>query len=136
MIKEVTRGNTTTEAIDFVLETCCSCGIPFFMPNYFKKQKLANKGEMFYCPNGHGQYYSGKSEADKLKEQLEKLQQEKQKQEEELQNRWLDALNEKNKLEKKMKRLTNGVCPCCNRSFHNLQQHMKKQHPEVVSKDR
>lgn len=136
MIKDVTRGNTTTETIDFTLETCCACGIPFFMPTYHYKRLLANKGEAFYCPNGHSQSYVGKTEAEKLKEKLQQLETEKAKQEEELQNRWLDALNEKSKLEKKMKRLTNGVCPCCNRPFHNLQQHMKKQHPEVVSKDR
>lgn len=88
----------------------------------------------FYCHNGHSQYYSGKSEAEKLKDQLEKLKIEKQKQEEELQNRLLDALSERNKAEKQLNRLHRGVCPCCNRSFANLQQHMKKQHPDAIMK--
>ena len=59
MLKDVFRGNTTTEIIDFVMETCCDCGIPFFMPNYFKKEKLNSLGT-FHCPNGHGQPYVGK----------------------------------------------------------------------------
>lgn len=133
MIKDVVRGNTVTESVDFMLETCCSCGIPFFMPTYFYRHKLATK-ERFHCPNGHGMSYTGKTEAEKLKEQLEKLQQNQEKREEELQNRWLDALSEKQKLEKQLKRLHRGVCPCCNRSFANLQQHMKKQHPEAILK--
>lgn len=27
-------------------------------------------------------------------------------------------------------RVKNGVCPCCTRSFHNLREHMKTQHPD------
>lgn len=27
-------------------------------------------------------------------------------------------------------RVANGVCPCCNRHFENLERHMKGQHPD------
>lgn len=134
MIKEVQRGNTTAEVIDFTLETCCACGIPFFMPTYHYKRLLANKGESFYCPNGHSMSFTGPTEAQKLKEQLEKVKQEKDKQEQELQNKWLDALGEKYKLEKQLKRIHKGVCPCCNRSFQNLKRHMETKHPEIKVK--
>lgn len=30
------------------------------------------------------------------------------------------------------KRVSKGVCPCCNRSFENLKNHMESQHPEYV----
>lgn len=136
MIKEIERGNTTKEVIDFTLENCCACGIPFFMPTYHYKRLLANKGESFYCPNGHSMSYTGKTEAQKLKEQLDQLKKEKELSETEMQDKWLDALSEKQKLEKKLKRLHNGVCPCCNRSFGNLQQHIKKQHPELLKSDK
>lgn len=131
MIKEIQRGNKITEAIDFTMETCCNCGIPFFMPTYHYKRLLANKGESFYCPNGHGQHYTGKTEVEKLKEKLEALQKEKEQQHEDLQNKWLDALGEKQKLEKQLKRVHKGVCPCCNRTFVNLQKHMATKHPEI-----
>lgn len=134
-IVKIQRGEMLTEIVEMIMEECCACGTPFMIPKWMKKA-LLNSKQTFYCPNGHGQSYVGKTEAEKLKEQLQKLQEEKQKQEEVLQNRWLDALGEKNRLEKKMKRLTNGVCPCCNRTFSNLHNHMKKQHPEHVSKDR
>lgn len=134
MIKEIIRGANTSNQIDFVLETCCSCGIPFFMPTYYRKQKLENPGSLFYCPNGHGQQYTGTSEAEKLRVKLSQLEAEKKKTEEELQNRWLDALNEKNKLAKQLKRVHNGVCPCCNRSFQNLRRHIETKHPELKGK--
>lgn len=132
MIKEVTRGVKATEIIDFTLETCCNCGIPFFMPTYLQKRLIQNKGEAFYCPNGHGQHYSGLTEAQKLKLEMERLKSEQAKKEEELQNQWLDALSEKNKLEKQLKRVHRGVCPCCNRTFVDLQRHMKSKHPELL----
>lgn len=132
MIKEVMRGNTTTEAINFTLETCCACAIPFFMPTYHYKRLLANKGETFYCPNGHPMSYTGLTEAQKLKQELDKLKEEKNKENEELQNRWLDVLGEKNKLEKQLKRVHRGVCPCCNRTFSDLSNHMKVKHPELI----
>lgn len=30
-------------------------------------------------------------------------------------------------------RVKNGVCPCCNRHFENLERHMKGQHPEYAA---
>jgi hypothetical protein len=132
MIKEVERGNTHVETIGFTMEMCINCGMPFFMPTCHYKRLLANKGETFYCPNGHGQHYAGKTEAEKLKERLEQLEIEKNKREQELQDKWLDALSEKQKIENKLKRVQNGVCPCCNRSFHNLQQHIQNEHPELM----
>ena len=134
MLKEVKIGNTINEVIDFTLETCCSCSIPFFMPTYLHKRLVADKGERFFCPNGHGMTFIGKTEAEKLKEQLEKLQQEKDRQHELLQNKWLDAIGEKYKLEKQLKKVHKGICPCCNRSFQNLKNHMETKHPELVAK--
>lgn len=36
----------------------------------------------------------------------------------------------KGQLTKTKKRIANGVCPCCNRSFANLERHMAGQHPD------
>ena len=38
-----------------------------------------------------------------------------------------------NKIEKQLKRIHKGVCPCCNRSFTNLKRHMETKHPEHPS---
>lgn len=127
------RGEVLTEFVDMVLEECCACGTAFMIPKRMKTA-LLNSKNTFYCPNGHGQSYVGKTEAEKLKEKLDALQKEKEQEHETLQNRWLDALNEKNKLEKKINRIHKGVCPCCNRSFQNLKRHMGTKHPEIKQK--
>ena len=33
---------------------------------------------------------------------------------------------------KLIKRIKNGICPCCNRTFKQLAAHMKNKHPEYV----
>lgn len=133
MLTEVLRGQIQAEKIDFVMEECSNCGTPFFMPRRLQRVLINNRNS-FYCPNGHSMSYRGKADAERIKDQMEALRLEKEKELEVLQNRWLDALGEKNKLEKQLKRVHKGVCPCCNRSFVNLQQHMKTKHPEAVKK--
>lgn len=133
LIKAV-RGEVMHEQIKFTMEECCNCHVPFMMPTRMMDALRNEPGKTFYCPNGHAQHYTGKSEAQKLKEQLEREQKERAQNEERLQNELLDAWSEKSKLEKQVKRIHKGVCPCCNRSFTNLQKHMQTKHPEIVGK--
>ena len=134
MLTEVQYGkHIQGEVIDFTMHECGGCGIPFFVPSRWLDNKKNNNGS-FNCPNGCSRVFTGKTEAKKLKEELEKIKTDSTKREQQLQDRWLDALGEKNKLEKKLKRFHNGVCECCNRSFANLANHIKKQHPELLNK--
>lgn len=55
--------------ISFAQITCYKCGIPFLVPSYFKEKRI-NNHENFWCPNGHMQAFVGKTEAEKLREQL------------------------------------------------------------------
>lgn len=135
MLTQVSRGVTQHEQIEFVLEECCSCGTPFMLPKRMQKVLIENH-QRFYCPNGHGQSYCGKTEAQKLKEQLEQEKQRSAADKERLEKQWLEKHGEVVKLEKKLKRIHNGVCPCCNRTFSNLAKHMETQHPEVLGKEK
>lgn len=130
MIKTIQRGGTVTEQIDFVQEQCCKCGIPFYMPTYHRNGLINNPGQSFYCPNGHGQHYAGKTEAEKLKDELQSFKERTSKRQEELENMLLDKINENKKLSNQIKRTHAGVCPCCNRTFKQLAAHMKSKHPE------
>jgi len=41
--------------------TCCECGISFWVPTEFNQQ-LLKRQNTFYCPSGHPQSYTGKTD--------------------------------------------------------------------------
>lgn len=141
---------TQTIIITLNAETCCNCGVVFGLEAGHQK-RLRNNREWFYCPNGHAQHYTGKSEAQKLKDQLAK-------QEAEAARRARDAADAldrasarelatrdqleatqrsraalKGQLTKTKRRIGKGVCPCCNRHFANVDNHMQSQHPDYAT---
>lgn len=124
---------------------CCNCHTHFGMTRDMKSA-LVESAATFYCPAGHPQHFA-ESEATRLKRQISQLT---------ARNDQLDAAVQRareqtaaaNKREERQRRCTiaqkaaktrlknrvmNGVCPCCNRSFLNLQRHMKTQHPEAIA---
>lgn len=104
-----------------VTQSCYSCGVLFAFPADMKLV-LRDTHRTFYCPNGHQQQYIAKSEAETLRESLER---QKRITETEVAMR-LESEKEQAKLRK---RISNGVCPCCSRSFQNLRSHMRTKHP-------
>lgn len=116
-----------------ILETvnCCACGTTFAMQQTLKKARMDNGG-VFWCPNGHEQIYT-KPRCEKLKDELAEKQRE-------LTAARCEALNEKQKREateaemtRHKKRMKNGVCPCCQRSFINLKRHIATKHPQFAT---
>lgn len=125
---------TYTETLHVL--ACARCSMPFGITSDFEQRHRDNH-DTFYCPNGHPNYYSGKSESEKLKQDI--LQQQERMEYLQKANNSLHAkITEKNheiRAHKGAKtRLVNrikaGVCPCCNRSFENLRRHMANKHPE------
>jgi len=110
-------------------ETCSNCGIVFAMPvDYQRRRRKDHKS--FYCPAGHGQHYTGATEEQKLKRELERRESELTDARDRA-NRLMAERDAAAKTHRKMRtRVANGVCPCCNRSFENLRNHMKSQHAE------
>lgn len=119
---------TISYTITLATEECCSCGVIFGMPVELANRRR-NDAEWFYCPNGHRQHYS-KSEADRLREQL-------QAEQKKLANAQFEIIAAKQRTEaverekkRLQKRIKNGACPCCHRQFSQLSRHMKSKHPE------
>lgn len=122
-----------------ITETCFSCGVLFAMTEDMRNRRLEDK-KNFYCPNGHSQHYLGKTEAEKLAEKLAATEKQLeyartarkswQDQAEAAERRRVAQLGANTKLRK---RVANGVCPCCKRSFADLHRHMTGQHPDFVS---
>lgn len=111
--------------LTFSIEECCACGIRFGIPSQIQLN-LRESHKSFYCPNGHSQSYTGESQSEKLQRELKRK---------ELANVVRDKLNAQSEvatLNKKLKRVHNGTCPCCKRSFANLKAHIKTKHPELL----
>lgn len=117
------------DGIQFVTEECCSCGMPFAMTADFRRRRLNDRKD-WYCPRGHAQHYTGKSEAQKLRDQLSRT--ERRLEAESGRASLLEGQrdNLQRSYGRMRERVKNGVCPCCNRTFQNLLRHMRTKHPE------
>jgi|SRR6185369_5444046 len=60
-----------TKTITYALVECYKCSMPFYTTDYFDKRRREDH-QTFWCPAGHPQCYTGKSEAEKLRDQLNK----------------------------------------------------------------
>lgn len=124
-----------------VIEICCheNCNMKWAMPSSFVTDRKEDH-KLFYCPRGHSQYYAGKSDKEKLQDEIDKLNQrnlnlyqtisEKNHRIEQL---GYSIRSQKAAKTKILNRVKNGICPCCNRTFQNLQNHFKTKHPELLT---
>jgi len=109
---------------ELVALRCGQCGCRFGMTAFMQKRRAEDK-ETFYCPNGHPRAYV-ESEADKLRRERDRLQQQIACKDDEIKSR-------DRQIKKMKKREAAGTCPCCQRTFSNMAQHMKQQHPQFVA---
>lgn len=126
---------TTTVLVTLIAETCCNCGVVFGIADG-QHARLRRNGDWFWCPNGHQQRYT-KTEADRLREDLARAERERDRARANATHYRDQADAEqrahratKGQVTRLRKRVANGVCPCCNRSFANLARHMAGQHPD------
>jgi hypothetical protein len=133
---------TIEEKVTLEVDTCCVCGVSHAIPKEIRDHAYKHGGR-WYCPNGHHIGWNKKdsqSETDKVRIELQKSQKEiallqsridfKHNQAESL-TRALSA--QKGQTTRLKNRINNGVCPCCNRHFTNLERHIKGQHPEFAT---
>lgn len=110
---------------------CCSCSMMFYVPANWEKNRR-DKHDGFWCPNGHLLIFNAKSEAEKLREELaaeqRRLHAALSRENEQAQR----AIKAEKQLKSHKKRAANGTCPCCKRTFVQLQRHMKIKHPNYV----
>lgn len=113
----------------------CWCGMRHAIPSELDnfQQRQHDNGEKvtgIYCPLGHSYVPSGKGEAQRLREKLER------------ERNWRAAANaradqaeasaraHKGHATRAKKRAAAGMCPCCNRSFKQLTRHIASKHPD------
>lgn len=123
---------TLTANLQLVSETCCNCHVVFAMTDDLVARRRDDHGT-FYCPNGHPQHYTGKSTAERLREQLDDAYgyANRVASERDAVERSARAL--RGHLTRQKRRAAAGVCPCCNRSFAALANHMTSKHPDYAT---
>lgn len=135
------RGIVISASSELVTETCCNCGILFAMTVDFQTRRKRDRGS-FYYPAGHGQHYNAEPEEARLKRELDRAKQNNayledvargQRERAELAERQASA--RKGQVTKLKKRAAAGSCPCCQRNFANMADHMRKQHPGFLAEE-
>lgn len=125
-----------TRTIKITAVEMVGCGHTVYMPEETRQWYLDNRPRSWFCTIcGHKNYYGGESEAAKLKrviaakdDQLDTLRRERDGKERQLRAQKGVVTRIKNRISK-------GVCPCCNRTFGDLERHMKTKHPDYAPEE-
>lgn len=125
-----------THTTELVISTCW-CGMPHAVPRELREHQQrqhrdGRKQDDIYCPLGHAYVIAGKGEAAALRDQLERERQAKVRLRAEKDQVEASLRATKGALTKAKRRATNGVCPCCKRTFVNVQRHMASKHPDEI----
>lgn len=135
------EGIVFTHTNEMVTVECCNCGCLFGMTKEHNQRCRDDSSNYFYCPNGHHQHYS-ESTVTKLKKERDRALAQR-----DTNARWYRLETEehartknqrnayKGEVTKVKRRVGNGVCPCCNRTFQDLARHMETKHPGYADGD-
>lgn len=124
-----------TAVVALTRTSCPSCGVTFAMPRAMEQARRSDHKE-FYCPSGHKLWFAGKSEAEKLKGELDYVQQSRDKWARYYETERRTSAAYRGQITKMKKRMKAGVCPCCQRTFKQLAAHMKTQHPDWAKEEK
>lgn len=117
-----------------VVIQCGTCAVRHTIPEVVY-DCCWREGGFWYCPNGHSRgWKEGQDERDHkaLRLERDRLKQQTAQLQDEVAVERKRAEEAENKAMRTKRRACAGVCPCCNRSFENVQRHMKTKHPNVV----
>ena len=102
----------------------CWCGIALAIPENLYRF-AHDKPHDIYCPLGHIFVWN-----DNYKAKYEREQQRHQATKDLLHQEERSHQATRGHLTRQRKRVAEGVCPCCHRTFKQLAAHMKNKHPE------
>lgn len=129
---------TRTYTATLTIIECHKCHMDYGVTPAFNRA-CRDDHRTFYCPAGHPAYYPGNSEKEQLEADLARARRQIDWAETSRTAAWDQARTAeyqrraaKGQLTKIRKRIANGVCPCCNRSFTPLAEHMRTEHPDFV----
>ena len=113
---------------------CGECGGTYAINERYRKQRQEKSGFWMcpYCRCEWG-YPKDGSENEKLRRELEAERQRKARALEEANRLRAEAEKATKQRDRLKRRVANGVCPCCTRTFVNLGRHMATKHPEFTA---
>lgn len=130
------RGLTFSESRThrFYIEDCCACGVEFALTEQYYNERVKDH-KLFYCPNGHSQHYTGKSDRERIAQlEAEKTALQARVNSERNARETAERARDRAKADKKRieTRVAKALCPYCNRSFADsrLARHIHTKHPE------
>lgn len=115
----------------------CWCGMRHAVPTELREhqQRQHQDGrpqDSIYCPLGHRYVIAGKGEAEVLRQQLATARRSRDATRDLLDHEQRSHAATRGHLTRTRKRAAHGVCPCCKRTFQQLDRHMKAKHPNFV----
>lgn len=70
----LSRGDVIGTGVqELVAEECPTCGVLYAIPNLLREKALERRGpngKSIFCPNDHSWHFTGKTEAERLREEL------------------------------------------------------------------
>ncbi len=136
----------TTVQVQLVVRTCW-CGMPHAVPKTLadaqdRDFEDGKPQSSIYCPLGHQHIRSGSTKVQKLERELQRERQQADQiksdrdyQQKKRQEAEKSLTATKGVVTRLKNRAANGVCPCCNRTFSDLQKHMRSNHPDFAEAD-
>jgi hypothetical protein len=120
---------------------CWKCGCQVMLPDELYSAAKRTTNVSFFCAYGHKAIFpEGETESAKLRRERDVLKQQQARLEDEAKQAWATATAQRKRADKAeratkrlKKRASAGTCPCCSRTFSNMSEHMKRQHPTFVA---
>lgn len=117
--------NATLEIME-----CPVCGIMYAAPQALIEWSRQKPHRAFYCPRGDELHFPGKTEAQKLQEKLDRERARSGNLASRLEQTEASRRAQKAATTRLKRRVANGVCPCCQRTFKDLAAHIETKHPD------
>ena len=122
-----TMSESQTVRVTITHLECPSCGIPIAITP-LQEEGYRAYGKTFYCVLGHTLSFSDTG-VKKLQKELSAAQDCTTQAQTARDDAYALLEVEQKKRKRLEKRVSNGVCPHCHRTFQNLQRHVKGKHP-------
>lgn len=128
----------------FFVVSCYSCGVRFGITDLMYRRAVTNAEGSVFCPSCGKETCWRESDDQKKIRQLQRDLETEQRRAETAKRRAEAEEKQRITTEHQLRatkgvvtriknRVVNGACPCCNRTFHDLQRHMSTKHPDYAT---